>query len=103
MVVEGLKSRQPTEGVFLDLLKAFDRVDHEALLDKLNSHGVLGIPLFWLMSYLNERSQVIHIANKFSDSTKLSYGVSKGSILSPALFLVYVKDTASLRKTRAVR
>lgn len=95
MVLEGLENRKHTEGVFLDLSKALDCVDYEALLDKLNSHGVWGIPLLWLKPFLSNRGQVVNRVNTFSDSIKLSYDVPQRSILSTALFLVYVNDIGS--------
>lgn len=55
IVLEGLENRKHTVGVFLDLSKALDCVDYKALLDKLNSHGVWGIPLLWLKTFLSDR------------------------------------------------
>lgn len=74
MVLEGSENWQHTAGVFLCLSKAFDCVDHKTL-DKLNSHGVRGIPHQWLEYILSDRSQIVNISNKFSDFIKLRYGV----------------------------
>ena len=56
-IYEGFENNQYTVGVFIDLKKAFDTVNHEILLDKLNFYGIRGIPLTWLTSYLSHRQQ----------------------------------------------
>ena len=74
-------------GVFVDLQKAFDTVNTEILLSKLNYYGVRGIPLLWFKSYLSERKQFVNIQGEFSYTSKISSGVPQGSILGPLLFL----------------
>lgn len=59
--------------MFSDLYKVYDCVDHETLFDKLNSHGVCGISLHWLEFFRDDRSQVINIGKKISDSAKLAH------------------------------
>ena len=77
--------------VFIDLKKAFDTVDHNILLDKLNFYGFRGLINQWFSSYLNDRTQATQIADHISNKAAISFGVPQGSVLCPLLFLLYVK------------
>lgn len=83
-------------GIFCDLTKAFDSVNHELLIYKLEKYGIRGSALKWLKSYLSNRKQRVKIAlngaNYYSDWKTVSQGVPQGSILGPVLFLFYVND-----------
>ena len=79
-------------GVFLDLSKAFDTIDHKILLQKLMHYGVRGLPLDWFSSYMNDRTQQVVCNNRLPDILKIKCGVPQGSILGPLLFLIYVND-----------
>ena len=79
-------------GVFIDLKKAFDTVDHKILLDKLNYYGFRGIVNQWFSSYLTYRTQTTKINSHISDKEVVSCGVPQGSVLGPLLFLLYVGD-----------
>lgn len=86
------EERDNTVGVFCDLSKAFDCVDHGILLSKLGHYGVSDSALNLLKSYLENRIQTVVINGKKSTGALVKMGVPQGSILGPFLFLVYIND-----------
>ena len=79
-------------GVFIDLKKAFDTVDHSLLIKKLRYYGVRGITSKFLDSYLNNRKQFVSYNNANSSEQTIKCGVPQGSILGPLLFILYIND-----------
>ena len=79
-------------GIFVDLQRAFDTVDHEIILAKLNHYGVRGVSNDWFRSYLSNRQQYVSINGYDSGLTKINCGVIQGSVLGPLLFLLYIND-----------
>ena len=88
------KSRQKLFNlvVLIDLKKAFDTVDHQILLSKLELYGIKGQAINLLKSYLTNRKQKCQIRNSFSSGRLIKCSVPQGSILGPLLFLLYIND-----------
>ena len=79
-------------GILVNLQKAFDTVDHEILLSKLNHNGVRGVSNDWFRSYLSNWQQYVSINGYDSGLTKINCGVPQGSVLSPLLVLLFIND-----------
>ena len=84
--------------IFLDFAKAFDTVNHDILLAKLDHYGVSGIAQNLFKSYLTNRTQQTEINGVLSDSGVIKHGVPQGSVLGPLLFLLYINDISESSK-----
>ena len=87
-----------TLGIFLDLSKSFDTVNHNILLEKLNAYGIQSENLKWFRSYLSNRKQFI-LYNDFKTEVKIvKCSVPQSSTLGPLLFLIFVNDLSNSTK-----
>ena len=82
--------------VFVYLQKAFDTVDHQILLIKLNHYGICGVSNDWLKSYLSNCHQYVSINGYESGLAAINCGDPQGSVLWLLLFLLYINDNKIL-------
>lgn len=90
--ITALDEKEKTVGVFLDLQKAFDCLDHKTLFERMYDLGVRGVSLDWIKSYLSKRCQKVQVKSKQSSNVAVQYGIPQGSVLGPVLFILYINN-----------
>ena len=95
-ILNNMSNGKVTGGIFVDLKKAFDTVDHCILLSKLCKLGIKGIEHKWFSNYLTSRCQSVNINGVLSEPLTVDIGVPQGSILGPLLFILYINDLPNI-------
>ena len=94
-IIESLSNGDDMDANYLDYAKAFDKVDHQLLLSKLQLYGFHSKIIRWIESFLTNRSQQVIVDGHMSITTPIISGVPQGTVLGPILFLIFINDIAS--------
>ena len=95
-IASAIDGQRCCAGVFIDLKKASDTVDHQLLVEKLKVYGIRGVANRWLQNYLTNRKQYVVIDDHSSDMLDMTCGVRQGSVLGPILFIICINDICNV-------
>ena len=94
-IIESLSNGDDMDAIYLDYAKAFDKVDHQLLLSKLQLYGFHSKIIKWIESVLTNRSQQVIVDSHMSITAPIISGFPQGTVLGPILLLIFINDIAS--------
>ena len=91
-ITQNMEDGKQTDVLVMDFSKAFDKVHHSLLINKLSHYGIKGKTLRWIEAFLHSRTQTVVLDGTTSNTVQVDSGVPQGSVLGPSLFLYYIND-----------
>ena len=95
-IYQNFNNFTPTLNVYIDFSKAFDTVNRDILIRKLDRYGIRGIALNLFVSYLNGRKQAVKVGGTISEYREINLGIPQGSVLGPILYLLYINEAPNI-------